>query len=290
MNFRQTTFASLATTLLIAGGTIAFVACSSSSNNDNSSGNTGNNTQTGGGGQGTANSNGMVSIEGLTEFRMVDDVTLKSSTLAQFYVDPQASNITGNLPLGCKTSHTPATIYTGPEVSAGDITINVGDKSATLTWDDSSGWYANPSYTFDIGSNNWITSGDDVSVVAKGATFPAFSASLKAPHMPIFTSDLTAMQQNSDYTLTWDNGAASEQIVVVMSNADFSNMDSVVSVTCVFDSSAGAGTIPAAQLADLGSGAISFEASSTTATQVSAGNNKVDVIVKTMYDASAKIQ
>jgi len=288
--------------LLIAGGTIAFVACSS--DDDNSSNNNGSNTQQDAGGnpetdsgnpsettdsggqEATADSIGTVMITGSTTKATETGMTNASIT---FYADPVAGPSTGNLPLGCKTDEAPdGTGNTGPlpaQVSAGDITINIGDNSGTLSWDDASNSY---SRSLDA-ENNWITGGDDVSVVAAagGDTVPAFTANLNAPHMPTFTSDLTTMAQGADYTLTWDNGAASEQIQVMLLNT---SGGTTTTVSCVFNSIDGSGIIPKAQLTDLGAGdAVTFIATSTTATRAPAGDNKVDVSVKTTYNDTAAI-
>ena len=304
MNIQRTTIASFAA-MILAAGAVVVTACSSS---DNGTGNNNTNTPTPDGGQsdgshlpdaspqrdgsqsgqdGTGTSVGSITISS-TRTSVSTTHADMNGIAAFFYSPPQTGGgFAGNMPTGCTTIES-VDAGTGTDggtpstpISAGDIDVTVGSHTATLTWDDAATMYKP---LFSNMAAIWIDKGEDITVDAQGATVPAFSASFKAPHMPSFTSDLTTMKAGTNFELKWDNGAAPEQIQIMLTASGKK------AAMCIFDSSKGSGTIPGSTLTDLGAGTFNFTSMSTTATQASAGAGKVNVMAMAMFSSFATIQ
>lgn len=279
MHVRQSAFGLFAT-LLLAAGAAPMTGCGGddSTNND---GTTGDNGGNGGlnGNNGIADSIGSVRIGmAISPDMMSLGYEAATTVFAAFYSEPQVGDFTGSVATGCTTSTGDSTTNTGNTdttpptyVSAGDVTITVGDKTATQTWDGSL-------YVGSTQTSKWFTGGEDISVEAAGDTVPAFSGDFKAPHVFTFTSDLTTMKTGSDYSLKWTNGAASEQIMFTLTNPSRKT-----ATVCIFDSGKGTGTIPGKELTALGTGDAILAAFVSSATRVTVGANKVDLNASATY-------
>ncbi|MCL2726141.1 MAG: hypothetical protein FWD69_17075 [Polyangiaceae bacterium] len=274
MNARHTALASFAAALLSVG-TIATEGCGGGSNNGNASGN-------GGVGWDTPDASSIGVVEVIAARVRGETPGEATGAGAIFFSTPQVGYFLGSMPVGCTVKEettTPPELIDG----AGIISIQVGDKAGTLTWDATAKEYAFTSND-DINSSSWIAGGEDVVMQATGDTVPAFSGEFKAPHPINVTSDLTTMKAGVDFELKWTNGAASERVIVALGNA------AMMGATCVFDSSAGTGTIPGNVLTTLGVGEVSFAAGSVTTTRVAVGANHIDLFAEAIEYAYATIE
>jgi hypothetical protein len=143
-----------------------------------------------------------------------------------------------------------------PEFSAGTITITGGTLSApiTLTYDAATG------YSVFSSTTPIYTPGNTFNVSAVGADIAAFSgASAAAPNDIVITSPsggtgtnlMYTIDESTDLVITWTGGSAGAEVDVNLSNLDDSSL--ALSASCIFDASAGTGTIPTALLTQLGS-------------------------------------
>lgn len=142
------------------------------------------------------------------------------------------------------------------EFSAGTITITGGTLSApiTLTYDAATG------YSVFSATTPIYTPGETFNVSAVGADVAAFSGvSAAAPNDIVITSPsggtatnlMYAIDESTDLVITWTGGSAGAQVAVNLSNLDDHSL--ALNANCMFDASAGTGTIPTALLTQLGS-------------------------------------
>jgi hypothetical protein len=142
------------------------------------------------------------------------------------------------------------------QFSAGTITITGGTLSAPITLT-----YAAPTgYSVFSSTTPIYTPGETFNVSAVGADVLAFSgASAAAPNDIVITSPsggtgtnlMYAIDESTDLVITWTGGSAGAAVEVNLSNLDDHSL--ALNASCMFDASAGTGTIPTALLTQLGS-------------------------------------
>jgi hypothetical protein len=125
-------------------------------------------------------------------------------------------------------------------LSAGAITIT-GGMPGTITFSPLSDG------SYDYSGTYSFAAGETLDVSAAGGTVPAFTASVTFPTAITVTAPTTGtIDRSQDLAIAWTGGDAS-----VLAKIQEGTSDRGVLIQCVFDASAGSGTIPAGALSDL---------------------------------------
>jgi hypothetical protein len=223
----------------------------------------------GSGGSGGSGGGGTGPIEGsVSAFSYSDSGEAGYGVSAGFGAsDGCTTNSIGPCDLGsCGT----ATMYP----NAGTLTLTGGMQTVTLT-PGTDGSYSDASGTTAL----W-NGGETLTITASGGTVPAFSGSLRAP-TPITVTGLagaawpTAMvnvARTTDLVVTWT--PASGTVLIGIGNQ-------TSGMTCLFDASAGTGTIPSQALQMLAAGMAELDVSSGDQQMLMAGSIPVNFSLST---------
>ena len=200
------------------------------------------------------------------------------TVMAQTYM---ASNATGGSASayfasaagGCATATVGAceiatcTNLAGTQAEAGTVAITGGTQNVALTPE------TDKTYTTLTTTTALFTGGETLKATALGGDVPAFTATVTAPTLAKITSPakpasfMLAVDRAHDLAVTWTGGGGGKlQVFVSGGNKQ---------VTCRFDASAGAGTVPAAVLGMLPTGSGSFAMASIASAEVAAGDYAV---------------
>lgn len=174
-----------------------------------------------------------------------DTTTQQASAFALFYKAAQqaAPGCTTQGSSGsCTLSECPA-VVSGPYASAGTVTVSFGSQAPFALTQVSSGAYTStPAASF--------AKGDVLGVSASGGDIPAFpEQSITAPGALVFGSPQApfVISTTADLNVTWSGGEPGAQAfvgVMVSGNTQ-------LAVSCTFDATLGAGTVPASLLSPL---------------------------------------
>jgi len=165
--------------------------------------------------------------------------------------------------------------------NAGEITLSGGDIPAEgikLAVE------ADGSYKFYSGSTKLFSSGQTITTKAAGADVPAFEKGVAAPAAIKITSPACATAQcgdldsTKDFDIVWTDGGAGK-VTATATTLDTGKKS--VTLSCVFDSSANKGTVPAAALGKLIKGAGNIVIGASSNEIVAAGNYDVSITVAT---------
>ncbi len=160
--------------------------------------------------------------------------------------------------------------------NAGTITVMGGTQAVTLTPG------SDGSYTDATGTTALWNGGETLTISASGGMVPAFMGSVQAP-APVTVNQLggaawpaaTAtvnVSRATDLVVTWT--ATTGSVLIGIAN-------NTSGMTCVFDGSAGTGTIPAAALGQLAAGMAELDVSTGGHQMVMAGSVPVDLDLAT---------
>jgi hypothetical protein len=171
---------------------------------------------------------------------VVEDVALSStSQLAIFGTDldlPVSSRDDGP----CHVEQAYANSSAKP-VSAGTVTVSGGSAPIVMLVPDANNQY------FAMATGLSYVGGDQLSISAAGATVPTFSSTAGFPATVTVTSSAPTLLHKSGLTVTW-NATTSP---VTISVTQYPSGAPKLNVACIFDGSAGTGTIPGSALMEL---------------------------------------
>jgi hypothetical protein len=189
-------------------------------------------------------------------------------------------------------------------VSAGTLTVTGGSGPITLSPSSNLPGYTGYSYASLYPPNGpTIVGGAALSIMATGATAPAFTVGITMPGdivvtqprppaidsgLPFFGKLSAPIVRSGDLAVAW-TGGASGNVVVNLGQVTAATTSSVV---CTFQESAGGGTIPAAALSNFAPGDAFFGIAPTATKTVSVAdwNIKVTAASAGGFSASATVQ
>ncbi|MBS2032925.1 MAG: hypothetical protein JST54_33945 [Deltaproteobacteria bacterium] len=156
-----------------------------------------------------------------------------------------------------------------PATNAGTITISTSDSAAApgpIEIVPIDGGYSKA-----VLGTEFFESGDTITFVAGGGPVPAFQGTVTAPSpislIPPNVDGGPIIDRANDFSIDWDVvGPPNGQVQLTVANG-------LTSARCVFDASAGTGTIPAAVLQQVPAGAGSLTGTSLGQVTVPAGDS-----------------